>query len=160
MKILVVDDDLESEDFRDMFKARLTMLPTGWGRNESSETRRDMLDNQLTQDGFELEFVFDGDGAMAHYRQGGPYDLVLTDLYHPGMDGVELARAIRRENPAQAIAVFTACITPGPFLEALWQMRIPAADKLDTKEALIQLVKEALRLNCERLSNHTPRALQ
>jgi DNA-binding NtrC family response regulator len=108
-----------------------------------------------------LEFVFDGDGAITHYRQQGPYDLVLTDLYHPGMDGVELARAIRRDNPSQAIAMFTACIAAGaPFLEALWQMRIPVADKMDTREALRQLVEEALRLNDERLASRNPTALQ
>ncbi len=43
-----------------------------------------MVNNRVPQAGFELEFAFDGDEAFARYRQQGPYDLVLTDLYHPG----------------------------------------------------------------------------
>jgi CheY-like chemotaxis protein len=152
MRLLVVDDHLKEDDFQDLFKARLTMLPAGSLCMESSEARRNFLDKRLSQDGFELEFAFDGDAALARYRQGGKYDLVLTDLYHPGLDGLELARAIRRESPAQAIAVFTLCIRPGPTMEALWHMQIPFADKLDAKEALRELVEESLRLNRERLS--------
>jgi hypothetical protein len=82
-------------------------------------------------------------------RKNGPPH---TDLYHPGIDGVELARAIRRENPAQALAVFTAGITLGPFTEALWQMRIPVRDKLDTREGLVELVEDAMTMNNERLA--------
>jgi CheY-like chemotaxis protein len=152
MRILVVDDDLEDEDLRDLFKLRLTLIPAATVREVDADTRREILNTQLAKDGFDLEFAFRGDEALTHYCQRGPYDLVLTDLYHPGIDGVELARAIRRENPAQALAVFTAGITPGPFIEALWQMRIPLRDKLDTREALVQLVEDALTMNNERLA--------
>ena len=44
----------------------------------------------------------------------GPYDLVLTDRHHPGMDGLDLAAAIRQENPTQAIAFFTADVHSEP----------------------------------------------
>jgi CheY-like chemotaxis protein len=160
VRILVIDDDLESEDLRFLFKARLTLFPDAAARNVDDKKLREMVNNQLHQAGFELEFAFDGAEALEHYRKQGPYDLVLTDLYHPGMDGVELAKAIRRENPAQAIAVFSAAITLGPFLEALWQLRIPVADKLDTREALLQLVEEALTRNRERLAERLPETLQ
>ena len=149
MRILVVDDDLASDDLRDFFKARLTLTPL---RNLD----RALLDTRLTQLCFELEFVFDGDEALTHYHHSGPYDLVLTDLYHPGMDGVELARVIRRENPTQALAIYTACISPGPFIEALWQLRIPAADKLGPDQALLELVEDALTRNSERLAEYHP----
>ena len=64
--------------------------------------------------------------------------------------GIELARAIRRENPTQALTVFSAAITLNPPIEALWQMGIPVCDKLDTREPLLQLVEEAVTLNRER----------
>lgn len=90
------------------------------------------------------------EAALRHYLQRGPYDLVLTDICHAGMDGVELARAIRRENPTQALAVFSAAITINQPIEALRQMGIPVRDKLDTREALLQLVEDAITLNRER----------
>ena len=45
---------------------------------------------------FEVECEVDGDAAFQHYCQHGPYDLVVTDYAHPGMDGLELSRAIRK----------------------------------------------------------------
>jgi CheY-like chemotaxis protein len=160
VRILVVDDDLESEDLRDLFKARLTAISTATMRGVDEKTRREMVDTELAKEGFELEFVFDGDAALTHYRHQGPYDLVLTDLYHPGMKGVELALAIRRESPMQALAVFSAGITMNPPIEALWQMHIPATDKLDTWESLRQLVEDAISVNHERLANRLTRTVQ
>jgi hypothetical protein len=75
------------------------------------------------------------------------------------MNGVELARAIRRENPAQAIAMFTIGFSLGPFLEALWQLRISVADKFDAR-ALPQLVEDALTRNRERLAERLPLTVQ
>ena len=119
-----------------------------------------MVNDRTVQAGFELDFAFDGDEALARYRQRGPFDLVLTDLYHPGMNGVELARAIRRENPAQAIAMFTIGFSLGPFLEAIWQLNISVADKFDGRDALPQLVEDALTRNRERLAERLPLTVQ
>ena len=72
----------------------------------------------LTNSGYEVESASDGDEAFRLYRKRGPYDLVLTDRHHPGMDGLDLAAAIRQENPTQAIAFFTADVHSepvGPF---------------------------------------------
>jgi len=160
MRILVVDDHLEDEDGQSLFKARLTSLPHTAYRNLGEERFRNMINNRIVQAGFELEFAFDGDEAFARYRKQGPYDLVLTDLYHPGMNGVELARAIRRENPAQAIAMFTIGFSLGPFLEALWQLNISVADKFDGRGALPQLVEDALTRNRERLAECFPATVQ
>ena len=38
----------------------------------------------------------------------GPIDLVMTDLKMPGMDGIELTRAIRRIKPNLPIIVYSA----------------------------------------------------
>jgi CheY-like chemotaxis protein len=45
--------------------------------------------------------------ALSLYNASGPYDLILTDMDHPGLNGVDLAAAIRRLNPAQCIGVLT-----------------------------------------------------
>jgi CheY-like chemotaxis protein len=46
-----------------------------------------------------------GDEALQFYRKRGPYDLVLTDIQHPGPNGIEVVKRIRETNPAQAIAM-------------------------------------------------------
>ena len=65
----------------------------------------------LTNSGYEVESASDGDEAFRLYRKRGPYDLVLTDRHHPGMDGLDLAAAIRQENPTQANATTWAART-------------------------------------------------
>jgi CheY-like chemotaxis protein len=152
VRILVVDDFFEDEEVRYLFKARLTLA--GPVVNGDDAAWRKAVNFRLVEAGFELEFVMDGDEALARYRQSRSYDLVLTDLYHPGLDGVELARAIRRENPTQAIAVFTAASAPGSFLEAFWKLGIPVGYKLDEREALRRLVEDAVARNRERLAKH------
>jgi CheY-like chemotaxis protein len=50
--------------------------------------------------------------ARALYEKSGPYDLVLTDVDHPGMNGIDLAAAIRRRNPTQHIGILTTYDVP------------------------------------------------
>jgi CheY-like chemotaxis protein len=88
VRILIIDDDLGSEEVRDLFKLRLSMTPLAAIRDIDEKTRRELVDTELAKDGLELEFAFDGDAALTHYRERSPYDLVLTDLYHPGMNGL------------------------------------------------------------------------
>jgi|CZKR01.1.fsa_nt_gi two-component system, OmpR family, alkaline phosphatase synthesis response regulator PhoP len=61
----------------------------------------------LSRAGFEVEVESNGDEAFRRYRVSGPYSLVLTDICHPGMDGFDLVKAIRRENRTQAIVIVT-----------------------------------------------------
>ena len=51
---------------------------------------------------------------MACPRYRFVHDGVLTDRHHAGMDGLDLAAAIRQENPTQAIAFFTADVHSEP----------------------------------------------
>lgn len=158
MRILVVDDNLDTEEIRYLFKARLTVA--GPIVNGDEEAWRNMVRARLRQAGFELDFANNGDEALERFRQDGPYDLVLTDLYHPGLEGIDLARTIRRESPAQAIAVFTIPGVPDSVLEACWKLDVPVGYKLDEWETLKRLVEDAIERNGERLSNRNPETTQ
>ena len=61
---------------------------------------------------FEIELESNGDEALQRYRERGPYDMVVTGFRHAGMDGSDLALAIRRENPTQRIALITEKSSP------------------------------------------------
>jgi len=52
--------------------------------------------------------VEDGKKALELYKANHNYDLIITDLYMPNMDGVELIRQIRQIHPTQAIIVLSA----------------------------------------------------
>lgn len=51
--------------------------------------------DSLTRRGYRLVHCPDGPAALAAFRQQGPFDLCLLDVMLPGLDGFELARAIR-----------------------------------------------------------------
>ena len=47
-----------------------------------------------------------GEAGLALFEQN-PYDLVLTDLMMPGLDGVELAGLLRRRDPGVKLIMLT-----------------------------------------------------
>src|SRR4051812_18882791 len=65
-----------------------------------------MLERMLTADGHLVTSCTDGEQALQHVGRG-QFDLVLTDLSMPEMNGWEVARAIRSGRPDQPIAFLT-----------------------------------------------------
>jgi DNA-binding response OmpR family regulator len=65
---------------------------------------RDLIVLHLGLEGLETEAVGDGlDGLARANKQ--TFDLVVLDLMLPGMDGVSICRAIRREGPNQDVPI-------------------------------------------------------
>ena len=68
---------------------------------DDNATARTGLDEQLTTGGFSVTVAADGSSALAHLRSaarnGSPYTFALIDRHMPGMDGLELAGAIRAD---------------------------------------------------------------
>ena len=78
MRILLVDDDMAvRETFKDM----------------------------LTDHGHEVVEAWNGDAGLHHFEQLGPFDAVLTDFQMPGMNGVQLATAIKKLDPNMPVAI-------------------------------------------------------
>ena len=71
----------------------------------------------------------DGEEAVARAREDRP-DLILMDLYMPGIDGVEATRQIMSESPC-AILLVTATVT-GHLSEVYEAMGHGALDAIDT----------------------------
>ncbi|MBN1979584.1 MAG: response regulator [Anaerolineae bacterium] len=97
----------------------------------------------LELEGFTVEGVTSGAQAIDRYRQQG-FDLVLTDLKMPDVDGLDVLTAVRELNPGAAVVIFTAYGTKESVVEAL---RLGAREflekPLDTK-SLIATVRNIL----------------
>ena len=65
---------------------------------EDNEINRDVLSEQLNLLGYVADVAKDGAEALALWRKGC-YALLLTDCHMPQMDGFELTRTIRAEEP-------------------------------------------------------------
>ena len=61
----------------------------------------------LEQKGFEVETVYDGETG-AEYALTGIYDLLILDVMMPGMNGFEVAAAVRSKRCATPILMLTA----------------------------------------------------
>ena len=72
----------------------------------------------LELEGFEVQGVTGGAEAIALYESEG-FDLTLTDLKMPGVDGLQVLAAIREYDPSAAVAIFTAYGTKENVVEAL-----------------------------------------
>jgi len=57
----------------------------------------DMYTVKFVEAGYEVIAVKDGDHALSVLREGGEFDGVLLDMVMPGLTGVELLSAIKKE---------------------------------------------------------------
>jgi CheY-like chemotaxis protein len=75
---------------------------------EDEVSVRSLVARALAQDGNEVVATADGTEALdVLQRESGRFDLLLTDIKMPGMDGLELALAAARDFPALPIVLMT-----------------------------------------------------
>jgi DNA-binding NtrC family response regulator len=111
---------------------------------DDSNLRRVMV-YHLEKEGFTVEEAADGLLAV-DALETAPFDLVITDVRMPGMDGIELLKAVRQQDRDVPVVVMTAYGTIGDAVEA---MQAGAADYLTKpveRETLLLAVDKALRL--------------
>ncbi|MBI2943475.1 MAG: hybrid sensor histidine kinase/response regulator [Candidatus Wallbacteria bacterium] len=71
---------------------------------EDSPTQAAFVASALAADGYEIEVVHTGEDALDRVRRQRP-DLVLLDVELPGMNGLDVCRALRREHETHALPV-------------------------------------------------------
>ena len=71
-----------------------------------------MVQALLEREGFVASTAADGDKALALQR-ASPFDVVITDIFMPGKDGIETIDALRREYPQTKIIAVTGGGTKG-----------------------------------------------
>ena len=62
---------------------------------DDSKTMRDMVNNTLGEQGFEMSEAEDGKHALEVLEKNGVVDLIITDINMPRMDGIELIKQLR-----------------------------------------------------------------
>ena len=88
---------------------------------------RTHLEEILAGAGYAVVTASSGPEALTLMAREGPFDVVLTDLVMPEMDGVETVERIREASPEQDVIVIT---TVGDVRSAVAAMRRGAADYL------------------------------
>lgn len=66
---------------------------------EDEDMVRAVAERALSRAGYEVVSCADGEEGLAAISAGGEFDLVVSDVVMPGMDGPSMARAIRETHP-------------------------------------------------------------
>ena len=75
---------------------------------EDDDSMRDFLAKALSRAGHEVEAVADGEeGLHVLGETPGQFELLLTDIVMPGVDGIELARRAAEVDPGLKIMFIT-----------------------------------------------------
>jgi two-component system, cell cycle response regulator CpdR len=75
---------------------------------DDEEPMRTLVTRALAQDGHQVIVTADGGEALDRLdRDGGRFDLLLTDVKMPMMDGIALALAAGRDHPNMVILLMT-----------------------------------------------------
>lgn len=110
---------------------------------DDDRTTRHLIRLQLRSAGFAVETATDGATALARLRSK-PYDLVLLDVWMPGMDGLEMLARLRAEPSHPKVVVMTADGTSETLLRAIREHAYRYVTKPVEPKALIALVREVL----------------
>ena len=87
---------------------------------------RELIEGLLSEEGYEAQTAASGEEALRILEQSA-FDIVLTDLVMPGMDGCDLVHRIRERNPEQQIVVVTGVVDVKTAVDA---MKLGANDYL------------------------------
>ena len=94
--------------------------------------------------GFKVDTAPDGPSALSMLANRRPYDLVLTDLKMPNMDGLEVMAEILKRYPGLRIILVTGYSTRQTAANALKMGAFNYVEKPFNPETLASVVKEAL----------------
>ncbi len=104
----------------------------------------------LSSHGFEVETAFEAKNAIA-LAASKNYQIIVTDINMPGMDGIELIRTIREISPDQRIIVFTGFPSHESQEEAYKLGVLNYLVKPFSTERFLELLNKALTVNGEGL---------
>lgn len=87
---------------------------------------RELIAGLLAEEGYATETASSGEEAL-RILERADFDVVLTDLVMPGMDGSELVRRLKQRDPDQDVVVVTGVVDVSTAVEA---MKLGASDYL------------------------------
>jgi CheY-like chemotaxis protein len=99
----------------------------------------------LTAEGFQVDVAVNGEIGLDMWRKKN-YDLCLSDIRTPHMNGIELYQQLEKENP-EAVKKFiftTGDVLSAKVKEFLEETRMPYLPKPFTPEELRAIVRKAL----------------
>ena len=117
---------------------------------EDDKTTQELIKEILISSCREVFVANDGKEGLALYKKKQP-DIVLSDIAMPHMDGLEMSEEIKKLNPTQTVALFTA-FNKGSFLKRASELNISTyiMKPLDEEQFFNSLKYMALKIEVRR----------
>ncbi len=113
---------------------------------EDDDLMRDVLSRFLEMKGYQVSLRKDGKSALASFRDGS-FDLVLSDVAMPGMDGMQLLKAVKDHNPRVPVILISGHGDVDMVVRALKAGAENFLAKPLSMERLARVVEQALELS-------------
>ncbi len=110
---------------------------------DDDRATRLMLSNLLAEAGFKVTVAVDGAAALKKLRSD-KFDLLLTDVWMPGMNGLELLARLREQPERPRTVVMTSDDTPEVMLRAVREQAYQYLKKPLDPKAAVEVIKDAL----------------
>lgn len=111
---------------------------------DDEEIVRISCNRLLTPEGYEVKVVRCAVDAFSLLKEE-PFDLVLTDLKMPDIDGIEVLRRVKEEWPHIAVVMITGYQTITTAVQAIKLGAFDYLEKPFTPDSLLATVDNALR---------------
>ena len=111
---------------------------------EDEETLRESIKRIFVKEGYTVDGAESAEKALS-LLETGMYDVILTDIILPGMDGIEMLTRVREQVPDQIIIVVTAYASLDTSIKALRAGAYDYIMKPIIHEEIKQVVRNALR---------------
>ncbi|HOM07082.1 MAG TPA: sigma-54 dependent transcriptional regulator [Syntrophales bacterium] len=110
---------------------------------DDDQGMREVLEIMLERDGYEVGSVSNPERALRRLRRER-YDLIITDLRMPGMDGIQFLRQVKELDPDQTVILLTAFASPDTALAAMKEGAYDYIEKNFDVEELKNTIRQAL----------------
>jgi two-component system response regulator PilR (NtrC family) len=120
---------------------------------DDEQSLREVLSIMLKRAGYVVTSVADGEEAIEHLNKE-IFDLVITDLRMPKVDGMEVLKAVKSASPETVVLVITAFATADSAVEAMKQGAYDYLTKpfqVDEVQLIIRNALEKRRLTTENM---------
>ncbi len=104
---------------------------------------QDVLSQLLTSEGYEVEISSSGEEALEKHATQS-FDLILLDLLMPGLDGIEVLKAIKKIDPQALIIIITAYASVESAIAAMKLGAFDYIQKPFKHDELILVIRRAL----------------
>jgi DNA-binding NtrC family response regulator len=125
---------------------------------EDDTTQREIIDDILSASGYHATVCPSAEESLEELAEHD-YDLLLTDLKMPGMDGIELLQEVKRRQPEVDVIIMTAFATVATAVQAMREGATDYLEKPFDKDRLLLVIERALRVGALRRENLQLRAL-